>query len=63
MEFANELDQPIEEIRRELEFARAVTALMMVMKVDFEETQSNRAEIRFEARRNRVTRDLERLAS
>ena len=63
MEFTNELDQPIEEIRSELEFARAVTALMMVIKVDFEEMKSHRAELRFEARRDRITRDLDRLAS
>lgn len=63
MEFVNELDQPIEEIRRELEFARAVTALMMVIKADFEETKSRRAELRFEARNDRVTQELDRLAS
>ena len=63
MEFKNELDQPIEEIRRELEFARAVTALMMVIQCDFEETKTHRAELRFDARRKRVTQELDRLAS
>lgn len=59
----NELDQPIHEIREELEFARALTALMMTIELDFAETESNCLEFRVKARHDRVNEDLRRLAS
>lgn len=59
----NELEQPIDEIRKELEFARALTALMMTVQLDFEETISNRVEFRVKERHDKVNQELRRLAS
>jgi hypothetical protein len=59
----NELDQPLHEIREELEFARALTALMMAIKLDFSETEGNRAQYRLKARNDKITEELHRLAS
>lgn len=50
-------------IKEELAFARALTALTMVISMDIREIESNRMECRLTAGRTAIESELNRLAS
>jgi hypothetical protein len=51
------------EIENEIDFARAVTALMMAVKLNAEDTKSNRAELRLKSNYKSFESDVEKRAS
>ena len=59
-ENTNELERKIE---NEIDFARAVTALMMAAKLDAADTSTNRAELRLNSNFRMFQSDIEKRAS
>lgn len=51
------------QIKNEIDFARAVTALMMAVKLDVSDTQAHRAKIKLDSNYARFEADVEKRAS